>query len=178
MKILLFCEFHIRRLLWLQPILAAVLLGSVLLAGTGCVLLWIQQAHKASVEQSLHALHMTPPAQRVSATRSSHAIPDLPLFSSPEFTDRFLAVARDAQVPTEEMTYVLETGSAQPYWRYRIAVNVKVGYPELRRFIAMLSSEMPHVTLDNIRCRREDALGAVLTCQLAFSAFFQKMTHG
>jgi len=81
-------------------------------------------------------------------------------------------------VPTDELSYVLETGTTQPYWRYRVTVDMKADYPELRRFIAMLSSELPNVSLDTIRCRRENVITSSLTCQLAFSAFFQKQSHG
>jgi len=103
---------------------------------------------------------------------------DLPVFSSSTFTAEFLSIAHEAGVPTEEVAYSLENGVAQPYARYRITLEPKSGYPELRKFIAALESAQPNVALDAIRCRRDDAGATTLACQLAFSAFFRKASHG
>lgn len=103
--------------------------------------------------------------------------PDLPLFDGAAFAADFNATLRDVSLPAEELVYVLENGPAQPYLRYRITLEVKSGYPEVRKFIAALAAAQPNVALDAVRCRREDAAIAVLSCQLAFSAFFRKADH-
>jgi len=83
-------------------------------------------------------------------------------------------VASSVALPVDEVTYVLEASDSKPYLRYRITMNVKTRYAEVRKFVAALASEMPHVALDSIRCAREAAVPQPLSCDLAFSAFFAK----
>ena len=73
----------------------------------------------------------------------------------------------------EEVSYSLEAPPGQPYQRYRIRLPVKADYPKIRRFIAALAVDMPHVALDGIRCSRENKAASVLACDLTFSAFFR-----
>lgn len=103
---------------------------------------------------------------------------NLPNFDSAVFTSEFHAIAQDVGLPVDELVYSLENSAAQPYQRYRITMEVKAGYPELRKFIAALSSAQPNVALDTLRCRRDDAVATTLVCQLAFSAFFRKTHNG
>jgi len=97
----------------------------------------------------------------------------LPQFVSHEFTEQFLRTAAEVDVPLHEASYNLEASEKKPYLRYRATTTVKTRYFDMRRFIAALASEMPHVSLDSISCNRESTSG-VLTCELAFSAFFAK----
>ncbi|GJI98202.1 hypothetical protein RugamoR57_49200 [Duganella caerulea] len=103
---------------------------------------------------------------------------NLPVFDSATFTAEFHSIALDVGLPADELVYVLESSTAQPYQRYRIALETKAGYPELRKFIAALSSAQPNVTLDTLRCRRDDVATVTLICQLTFSAFFRKTNNG
>lgn len=103
---------------------------------------------------------------------------NLPVFDSATFTAELHSIAQDVGLPADEVMYVLESSAAQPYQRYRITMEAKAGYPELRKFIAALSSAQPNVTLDTLRCRRDDVAAVTLACQLAFSAFFRKTNDG
>lgn len=103
---------------------------------------------------------------------------DLPQLQSAAVVKSFNAIAADLHVPLEEVAYSLENPDRTPYVKYRITVTTKVGYGEIRKFLAVLSSEMPNAALDSIRCSRADATLATLGCELVFSAFFSKSGHG
>ncbi|UGQ48751.1 hypothetical protein [Massilia endophytica] len=135
--------------------------------------------HAADTEQeALRALRQSPrPPASASPAAASAAVP-LPQFDSADFAHRFLGTARDVGLVTDEVGYTLETPPGQPYWRYRISLSVKTGYPQVRRFVAALASEMPFVALDAIRCTRENIGASALACELTFSAFFRRGEHG
>jgi len=102
----------------------------------------------------------------------------LPPFVSAEVVAKFGGVARDIDLPLEEVSYVFEGATDQPFLRYRINMSVKTGYAHIRRFVAALAVEMPHVSLDAIRCSRESAAAQLIGCELAFSAFFERKPGG
>lgn len=102
----------------------------------------------------------------------------LPQLQSAEIVKTFNNIADDLHVPLEEVAYSLDNADRTPYLRYRITLTTKVGYSEIRKFLAVVSSEMPNAALDNIRCSRTDAAAPVLGCELVFSAFFSKADHG
>lgn len=95
-------------------------------------------------------------------------------FSSQQFTAQFHELASSVGLPVDEAAYVLEEGERQPYLRYRITMTVKTRYLDVRKFIAALAADMPHVVLDSIRCGREAGMAQPLACEMAFSAFFLK----
>lgn len=178
MTILPFCWFYVRRLFQTQPMATSGLLFSFVLAAGACYASWYWEWQSQMLNERLRevkSLEGTPAP--VVSTAASNAVA-LPIFSSAEFTEQFSTIAREAKVPLDELFYALESGQTQPFWRYRITVEVKTGYPELRDFIAALSSALPNLALDTVRCRREDVAAAGLTCQLALSAFFRKEPHG
>lgn len=126
---------------------------------------------------ALHSLRASAAAKpKVSSPQLTDAI-ELPEFNGADFAAEFNQIASEAGLPVEELAYALEAGAAQPYLRYRMTLEVKAGYPELRRFIAAMSAAQPNVSLDSVRCRREDVATAPVICQLALSAFFRKAAH-
>ncbi|MDN2700398.1 hypothetical protein O0881_00140 [Janthinobacterium sp. SUN100] len=178
LTILPFCGFYVRRLFQKQPVAISGLLFSFVLAAGACYASWYWEwESQVLTEQLREAKSLRVAPALVTVTAVSNAVA-LPTFSSSEFTEQFSAIAREAKVPLDELFYVLETGQAQPFWRYRITIEIKTGYPELRNFIAALSSALPNVALDTIHCRREDVAAAGLACQLTLSAFFRKKMHG
>jgi len=98
----------------------------------------------------------------------------LPPFSSAVLAERFNQTAIDIGLPPDEISYTLEAPPGQPYQRYRLIFPVKSNYPTIRRFVAALAADMPHVALDGIRCSRENTSSPVLACDLTFSAFFER----
>lgn len=161
-----------------QPAAFSVLLLAAICAVAGAVSWSYSSALCTDVQDALRSLNQHPPVVVTPVVQTPPAGADLPPFDGAAFTTEFLATARDAGVPTDEVGYALESGAAQPYMRYRITLEAKSGYFELRKFIAALAMAQPNVALDAIRCRRDDAGAVTLACQLTFSAFFRKAGHG
>jgi len=172
-----YCNFYLTRLWRSQPLAFGLALCTFACAAAAATA-WGYSASRAHAAQDAlrHVVQHPPVATPVALPPVAGA--ELPVFDSASFAAEFLTTAREAGVPTEEVAYTLENGPTQPYMRYRIALETKAGYLEVRKFIAALSSAQPNVALDTIRCRRDDAGAAVLGCQLAFSAFFRKAGHG
>ena len=161
-----------------RPMASLSLLLAVMCSGVAVamVVYWDFRGREARAELS-DVLNTTPVLRQ---TKSSPPPPgtDLPVFDSARFTSKFQATARELGVRPDEIFYVLEGAADQPYLRYRIAFEMKSGYLEVRKLLAALSVEQPHVVLDTIRCQRENAGVSILGCQLAFSAFFRKASRG
>lgn len=124
------------------------------------------------------AIHRANATAPVASTAASSAAPDLPVFSSSGLAADFHAIAADVKLPVDEVRYTLDSSASQPYLRYRVTLVVKTGYPEIRKFAAALLTALPNVALDSVRCGKEEAVGAALSCQLAFSAFYRKDGRG
>lgn len=125
-----------------------------------------------SSNSELLRTHTTTIRPRPVAIESSRK-PLLQRFESAKFIAHFNENISSVGLQAEEVSYSLETQPAQPYQRYRIRIPVKADYPMIRRFLAALNADMPHVTLDSIHCERENTATVLLTCTLSFSAFFQ-----
>lgn len=170
--------FQLMRLWCRQPLSLLMLLAAALcaIAAAATYGYWSHRGEEARAQLSSVLRHAAAP--RAAESPPPRAGADLPAFDSARFTSSFHALARDVGVPTDEIFYVLDSSAEQPYLRYRITLEAKSGYPELRKLLAALAVEQPNVVLDAIRCRREDARVVPLTCQLALSAFFSKGTRG
>lgn len=99
--------------------------------------------------------------------------PQLPGFNSAKVAAQFHENAHAVGLASEEVGYTLDSPPGQPYQRYRIRFPVKADYARIRRFVAALAADMPHLALDGINCTRENTAAALLTCDLVFSAFFR-----
>lgn len=172
-------KFYLRAL-WRQHRSAVVVLAiaatvAVVAAGAWAAVA-VENRRQEAVVVALRAARL----KAISAPRPAPAIAsggpaaDLPKFSSQDFTARFHETANGVGLPVDEVAYTLEQGERQPYMRYRITLTVKGRYMEVRKFVAALAADMPHVTLDSIRCARDSAPPQPLSCDLGFSAFFLK----
>lgn len=103
---------------------------------------------------------------------------DLPFFQSSGSIAKFNELATASGLTLNEVSYVLEENNSQPYLRYRFTLTVVSTYPQIRSVVAQLHSEVPHFTMDSIRCRRSDIAVAELSCDLALSGFFRKEPRG
>ena len=157
-----------------------VVVALSLLAFAGTALALASAKHsEALLSEELDQLRET---RRVAALQAKSDVPpvsqkqaeQLPVFVSHEFTQQFHALASSTGLPVDEVGYVLEASESKPYLRYRVNMAVKTRYQDVRKFIAALAADMPHVTLDSIQCSRETAAAQPITCALAFSAFFAK----
>jgi hypothetical protein len=102
----------------------------------------------------------------------------LPQLRADELVKTFNDIAKDSAVPVDEVKYSLDSIVNVPYLRYHIILTTKAGYGQIRKFVAILSAEMPNLALDNIRCARADAAAADISCELVFSAFYSRVEHG
>lgn len=173
-----FLRFYLMRSWRHNPFAIGMLLFSLVGTTSAYALLafWTSRSEAVS-EQLLRTQQPRPPKLKGELPKRLDGA-DLVRMNSAAFTAEFQSIAREMGIPTNEILYVLESSAAQPYLRYRITFDTKADYLELRKFLAALSAEQPHVVLDTIRCRREDAGAASVLCQLAFSAFFQKAGNG
>lgn len=114
----------------------------------------------------------TRPATATVPRRPTNMAVPLPTFVPDRLVADFNSVAKDMQVPLDDVVYALDKSGSVPYQRYHITLSSKAGYAQIRRFVAAVSSDMPNVSLDSIRCARPDAAAPALDCELAFSAFF------
>jgi hypothetical protein len=173
----LLCRFHLSRAYEAYPVqligtAACTALLISILAAWGTVQ---RQACNLAVEK--RALLQKGPTAPQTKPADVAAI-ELPPLQSAEIVKTFNNIAEDLHVPLEEVAYSLDNADRTPYLKYRITLTTKVGYSEIRKFLAVVSSEMPNATLDNIRCSRTDPAAPVLGCELVFSAFFSKAEHG
>lgn len=168
--------FYLLKLWRWQPVAVTVMGGALLAAAVSAIVLAYAAETLGAARADVQRLRPHNAAPAVVATSVPSAGADLPAFDSAAFTAEFHSIAKDVGLSTDELVYVLENSAAQPFQRYRITLEVKSGYPEVRKFMAALNSAQPHVVLDSLRCRREDAMTASLTCQMAFSAFFRKVS--
>jgi len=173
----LLCRFYVRRAYEAYPVqlvgtAACMALLITILAGWASV--QRQAGNLADEKRAL--LRRSPTAPQTK--RADVAAIELPPLQSAEIVKNFNNIAEDLHVPLEEVAYSLDNADRTPYLKYRITLTTKVGYSEIRKFLAVVSSEMPNATLDNIRCSRTDAAAPVLGCELVFSAFFSKADHG
>ena len=177
MYLSLFCRFYLRRAYEAYPVqlvgtaACLAMLIAVLAAWGG---IQRQVSHLADEKKAL--LHRRPGAPQ--SERADVAVIALPQLQSAEIVKSFNNIADDLHVPLEEVAYSLDNADRTPYLKYRITLKTKVGYSEIRKFLAVVSSEIPNAALDNIRCSRTDAAAPVIGCELEFCAFFSKKDHG
>ncbi|WP_373987781.1 hypothetical protein [Duganella sp. BuS-21] len=175
-----FCSFHVARLWRVQPVTFLAFLAS-LLAVISCALVYFQQcreAEDASVKLQMLVAEVRRKPASVSPNVPRQIAPQLPVFSSAELVDAVNRIATSAGIPFDEVSYHLEAAASAPYLRYRVTFSTAAKYPLIRRFIDQMAMNLPHTTLDEISCSRDDIPAAALNCDLSFSAFFQKDGHG
>ncbi|MBJ7311479.1 hypothetical protein [Rugamonas violacea] len=176
-----FCRFHLLRLFHAQPVLSLVVMFNGV-AALAALLIWMGETHAvASAQQQL--LQLRGQSQRLEAGQraappAKPIAPVLPWFDSASLVGQFSHIAGEAKLPLDEVAYVLEEGGNQPYLRYRVTMTVSAAYPVIRRFADDVAATASNVDLDTIACQRADVSTPVLSCELAFSAFFRKDGHG
>lgn len=175
------CRFYVFQLYRKQPVVVAAMglsLLAVLISGAAWAVMLDARQTVAQDLSAIAAARAANSAKSASAGVLASARPDLPVFSSSALTADFHAISADVKLPIDEVSYSLDGSASQPYLRYRVTLAVKTGYPEIRKFAAALVGALPNVALDSVRCGKEDAVATGLSCQLVFSAFYQKSGRG
>lgn len=164
-----------------QPLGAIFLSASLLSVVISTGIWWHTLDRRDTAADELSALtvaHHRDVARRAAAVSPERELPRLPAFSSAELVTEFHTISAEVKLPLDEVSYSLDNTVSQPYLRYRVTLGVKTGYSEIRKFVAALLGAMDNVELDSIRCAREAAVSATLSCELTFSAFYRKGMHG
>jgi hypothetical protein len=172
-----FCRFYFRRAFQNYPVQftgVIVCVGLLLVMLSGSLLIQRQTARLAQDQTALFQLRSS---SRLQEKPFDPAV-TLPSFSGAMVVKSFNGIASDLHIPLDEILYSLDDTPRTPYLQYRITLTTKAGYSDIRKFLAVLSSEMPNAALDAIRCGRPDAAAPTLGCELTFSAFFSKADHG
>ncbi|WP_373989865.1 hypothetical protein [Duganella sp. BuS-21] len=176
-----FYSFHLGRLWRAQPLVLCAVITSLLTLLVSAFVYFQQWQETNEAVSNLQRLVAETRRKPVSVTPDKSrevAVPDLPVFSSAELVDRVNQIAVGVGIPFDEVSYRLEAGASTPYLRYRVTFSTAAKYPLIRRFIDQMAMNLPHTTLDEISCSRDDIPAAALSCDLSFSAFFHKDGHG
>jgi hypothetical protein len=99
---------------------------------------------------------------------------NLPRFDNVELVQALNDLAAETRTPIDDVAYVIDSAASDPYLRYRITLGVSAEYTVIRNFAMRFASGLSNVSMDAISCRRTDAATAPLTCDLQFSAFYQR----
>lgn len=149
---------------------------SFMIAG---VCTWGTQASQLkSIETKIAAMPHNPTARPQPVAVSDSAPTYLDEFNGTAMLAKLYDAAQDIGFPLEEISYELEEAPTQPYMRYRVSLRAKTGYAEIRRFAAALLVDLSNISLDSLRCTREEITVVPLNCELAFSAFYKKGGNG
>ncbi|MFH1493481.1 MAG: hypothetical protein ABIG70_01620 [Pseudomonadota bacterium] len=74
---------------------------------------------------------------------------------SPEWLEKLVAVAESRGIRLNEGEYKASYDKAGKLVRYQITLPLKGEYPQIRRFLAALPTELPVVALENVQFERQ-----------------------
>ncbi|AKU20475.1 ABC transporter permease [Massilia sp. NR 4-1] len=162
------------------PLLASALTmaGLAVLTAAAAFSVYRHEAEQAAMQLQVWRGMPEPQARLVSVQQGVGAPLPLPDFDSAELVRKLQGIAMQSELPVDEVAYALEKHERRPYLRYKVTLSVSAGYPAVRNFVKEISSGLPNVALDSVRCRRVDAPASPLACDLAFSAFYRRALHG
>jgi hypothetical protein len=172
-----FCRFYFRRAFQDYPVqITGIIVSLGLLSAILASLVVIRRQTDEAVHNKQVLIQSRSAAKPLE--KPFDPVVKLPEFNGASVVKSFNGIASDLHIPLDEILYSLDGNSRTPYLQYRIMLTTKAGYSDIRKFLAVLSSEMPNAALDAIRCARPDAAAATIGCELTFSAFFSKADHG
>jgi hypothetical protein len=179
--VLSYLQFHCKRLFRAQPVAFALLVVGISGVGLASLLYYKQLRLLGATQDQLKTLKQT--ASEVKPTAAPAELPakseiTFPQFDGVQLVHTLNELAAESRTPVDDVGYALDDSSSLPYLRYRITLGVSAPYPVIREFGARLMAEMPNVSMDSISCKRSDAATIPLTCELQFSAFYQRAAHG
>jgi hypothetical protein len=175
---ILYLRFHLLSLWTYHRVALLILAISLAASASAAVAWWAASNEHARASTELAKLLTRSAAPAPVEPPPLQAEPALPPFDGRRIVELFDTAARDVGLPLEEVTYGLESSADQPYRRYRISTSVKASYPHIRRFVAALAAEARNVSLDGIRCARENSTAPAPKCELSFSAFYRRGDGG
>ncbi|MEY2689783.1 MAG: hypothetical protein RL375_3982 [Pseudomonadota bacterium] len=108
----------------------------------------------------------SPPAQL--ASFYAHFDTAVPLADGLERVHR---AAKRLGIELSSADYQLSTPSDRKLARYRMNVNLRASYPQLRRFVSHVLHELPTLALDQIDVQRNEIGDTELEARLSFSFY-------
>lgn len=75
--------------------------------------------------------------------------------ATPDMLEKLYAAAADSGIALEQGEYRPETGKGEKLDRYQITLPVTGSYPQIRKFIGRLLSDLPAVSLDGVSFQRQ-----------------------
>jgi len=168
-------RFLFVRMLRTHPWALAALLLCVTSLTVAALILVKQWQRLDTARSSLQLLTATPPPlPRVDSATATAGIPVLPPFESAPLVAVLNDIASESGLVLDEVRYALDEHAGMPYLRYRITMSISASYPLVRQLAERAQANVPHLTIDAIRCARKNALVADLSCELALSGLFRK----
>lgn len=82
------------------------------------------------------------------------------------------AIAAIHAVQLEQGSYRMVRDRGTRLWLYEVTLPVKGDYPQLRRFLSQVLTDIPHLTLDSVTFQRQKAADGMLESQIKFTLFF------
>jgi hypothetical protein len=178
-KIISYCRFYGLQFFRQQPLAAIACVATLILPLVFLLILLTKTAQLQDIEARLAGL---PHAPRMPAPPAAASLDGPPAyldeFDAADMVAKLHAATSDIGLPIDEVSYELGNAPTQPYLRYRVSLSAKTGYAEIRRFAAALLVDLPNISLDSIRCARDEIASRSLNCQLAFSAFYKRGPNG
>jgi hypothetical protein len=173
-----FLAFHVRRIRTTQPVLFVTLILSIVaFVGALCASLTMAAAGNEALAR-YHALKVAP----AKAPTPVDVLPErgetLRPFSSAQMVTALNEVGARVGVVVNELTFTFDEGKTEPFSRYRASMTLNANYLAVRRYVDQVRADIPDTSLDSISCTRKGIEDAVVTCELAFTAFFKKEERG
>lgn len=170
-------HFYSRRCYRLHPILSLWSLALAIALVVSLILFahlrYVVESQQREVHEAVRKVQVVR-EEKLRIDAANQPVVQLSHFESSGLVSILNTVAREAGVPIEEISYVLDEQGDQPFRRYQINFSTASRYPLLRRMIQSLQSKISQLSLDGISCTRDDIVVVELQCSLTLSAYFKK----
>lgn len=93
--------------------------------------------------------------------------------SLPEWLDKMFAVAAQHGIALDQGDYKLTRSAVGRLVRIQIALPVKSEYPQIRKFIAGLRSEIPVMALEHVQFERQKVADPIVEATIKFALYME-----
>lgn len=116
----------------------------------------------------------TAPDGAESLARFSETLPASTAQQRTEVIAKLQSAALAEGLAPEEMSFLLNEATGQPFVGFDMVLPVKGSYVQLRRFVARALSDNPALALEGVTFNRQSVSDATLEAQLHFTLYMQK----
>jgi hypothetical protein len=173
-----FLAFHLRRFRSTQPVLFVTLGLSILAFVIAlCASLTMVAAGNEALSR-YDSMKATPAKSPTAVDTLPERGETLRPFNSAQMVTALNEVGARIGVAVNELTFTFDEGKTEPFIRYRASMTLNANYLAVRRYVDQVHADIPDTSLDSISCTRKGIDDALVTCELAFTAFFKKEERG